>query len=122
MNIQTEDGQVWKAKCVRERGHLARTVRHSAGQLLISRAQPRRARIHLDTCPAEVICNMPAKAAKMRALPFNPLLRVRYTHARIPRRSFAVFLQVALRREKVRPCQWQRSGLCRCAKSLRVGH
>ena len=41
MNIQTEDSHVWKAKCVRERGHLARTANQSVAPELSRSANER---------------------------------------------------------------------------------
>ena len=92
--------------------------------VLTSRASSRRVRVHLQVCPAQ---RSPATCRRRRAgCPRSQLnlrrRKVRHAHAKIPPRSFAVFLQVALRREKVRLCQWQRSGLCRCAKFVPVGH
>src|SRR5262245_35658103 len=62
-------------------------------------------------------------AGEAPALPrINRCRVVRDVHAKIPLPSFAASLQVALQQEKVRLCQWQRSGLCRCAKFVLVGH
>jgi hypothetical protein len=107
MNIQTEDNHVWKAKCEGERAGASSAVsRALAGHL------------------SEAFRRRTETAGEALALPRTNLLALKVSHVRaeILLRSFAVFLQVALGREKVRLCQRQRSGLCRSAKSLRVDH
>ena len=60
-----------KQKQKGERGHVARTVRHSAGQVSNNRAQPERVRVPSVRVPTEAAGNMPATAGRMPAVPYS---------------------------------------------------